>query len=71
MDARMTFYVDRTVPMIGADKPGQMKTGRVERELQAEVHMSPQQFVSLYHWMHSHIERMEKEGVLVRKEPSP
>jgi hypothetical protein len=71
MDARMTFYVDRVMPEIDIEKPGNMKSGRVERELQVEVHMSPQQFVSLYHWMGSHIERMEKEGVLVKKAPNP
>jgi len=71
MEAHMTFYVDRVMPEIVEDLPGQMKTGTVERELQVEVHMSPSQFISMYHWMQSHIQRLEKEGVLVKKEPEP
>lgn len=45
-----------------------MKTETVEGELQVEIHMSPPEFVSLSHWMQSHTKRLEKEGVLVRKE---
>jgi hypothetical protein len=70
LDARMTFFVDRVMPKVDASTPGQMRTGVVERELQVEIHMSPQQFISICHWMQRHIERMEKEGVLVKKEPS-
>jgi len=70
LDARMTFFVDRVMPKVDASKPGQMITGAVERELQVEVHMSPQQFISIYRWMQNHIERLEKEGVLVKKEPN-
>lgn len=70
LEARMTFFVDRVMPKVDASKPGLMKTGVVERELQVEIHMSPQQFISIYHWMQSHIEILEKEGALVKKEPS-
>ncbi len=68
MEGHMIFYVDRIVPGIIEDSSGQMKTEYVERELQVEVHMSPPQFISLYSWMQNHIQRMEKEGVLVKKE---
>ena len=70
LDARMIFFVDRAMPKVETGTPGRMKTGVIERELQIEIHMSPQQFISIYHWMQSHIERLEKEGVLVKKEPS-
>jgi hypothetical protein len=70
LEARMTFFVDRVMPSVDASTPSQMKTGVVERELQVEIHMSPQQFVSIYHWMQDHIKRLEQEGVLVKKEPS-
>lgn len=68
LEGRIIFYVDRLVPKVDENSPGQMKTDYVERELQAEIHMSPQIFVSLYNWMQNHIQQMEKEGVLVKKE---
>jgi len=68
LEGRMIFYVDRLIPKIVEDVPGQLTTGSVERELQVEVHMSPQQFVSISRWMQAHIERMLKEGVLSIKE---
>jgi hypothetical protein len=48
-----------------------MKTGHVERELQTEIHMSPQQFIALYQWMQSHIQRLQSQGILVKKEEEP
>lgn len=66
LEGRITFYADRLIPEITED--GGMKTSYVERELQVEVKMSPQQFLSISRWMRSHIERMEKEGVLAIKE---
>ena len=71
LDGRLIFFVDRIVPKVQMDAPGQLKTGSVERELQVEVHMSPQEFISLYEWMKSHIDRLEKEGILSRKEEAP
>ena len=41
-----------------------MATEYLERELQVEVKMSPGQFVSIFQWMKSWIERLEKEGIL-------
>lgn len=67
MEGRMIFYVDRMIPKIVKDIPGNMKTGSIERELQVEVHMSPSQFLSIFHWMKDHIERLKKQGVLVEK----
>jgi len=70
MEGHMIFYVDRLIPKIAEDAPGQLITESIERELQIEVHMSPQQFISMYNWMAHHIQRMEKEGVLVKKAES-
>ena len=68
LEGRMIFYVDRIIPaMVG----NIMKTGSVERELQVEVHMSPQEFLSICRWMQNHIERLKKEGILSEKEEKP
>lgn len=68
IEGRMTFYVDRLIPEMAEDVPDKMQTSYVERELQVEIHMSPQQFISVSRWMRGHIERMVKEGVLAIKE---
>jgi hypothetical protein len=71
VEGRMSFYVDRITPKLVEDLPGQMKTDYVERELQVEVHMSPQQFISTFYWMKHHIERMKKAGIFVDKKEIP
>lgn len=68
LEGRIIFYVDRIVPTVAEDRPGGLKTGSIERELQVEVHMSPQEFISISAWMESHIESLKKQGVIVRKE---
>lgn len=68
VEGHMTFYVDRIIPGMVEDEPNRIRAESVERELQVEIHMSPSTFISLSNWMQSHIQRMEKEGILVRKE---
>lgn len=68
LEGRMLFFVDRFVPKIVDDTVGQMATDSVERELQVEVHMSPEVFISTYKWMEAHIRRMKEEGILVEGE---
>ena len=52
-DARIIFYLDRLIPktVTEGDKVGTATTSKIVRELQVEVHMSPQQFVNLWLWM--------------------
>ena len=52
-DARIIFYLDRLVPKTikEGEKIGTLETDRIVRELQVEVHMSPQEFVNLWRWM--------------------
>lgn len=52
-DARIIFYLDRLVPKTirEGEKTGQQETEKVIRERQVEVHLSPQEFVSLWLWM--------------------
>ena len=67
MEGRMTFYIDRMIPKIVDNVQQEMKTEYVERELQAEVHMSPQQFISIFNWMKHHINRLTKQGIFVEE----
>lgn len=68
LEGRIIFYLDRIIPRIKDEPPGDMETGEVERELLVEVHMSPPQWVSLSDWMQGHIKRLKEQGVLVKKE---
>jgi len=68
MEGRITFYVDRLIPKVTEEPLGGMATDYIERELQVEVKMSPSQFLSIAQWMQNHIERMKKEGILVKEE---
>jgi len=67
-EARIIFFVDRIVPDTVEEEFGKLKVGEIERELQVEIHMSPQEFLSVSAWMQHHIERMKKEGLLTLKE---
>lgn len=69
MEGRILFYADRLVPKIVENSFGQMATDYVEREFQVEIHMSPQEFISLYKWMENHIKKMEHEGILQMEKP--
>jgi len=62
LEGRMVFYADRLIPQIVEGE--KMQTGSIERELQVEVKMSPQQFISISRWMEVHINRLKKEGTL-------
>jgi len=57
-DARIIFYLERLVPKTiqEGEKKGTLITGKVVRELQVEVHMSPQEFVTLWDWMGKRLE---------------
>jgi hypothetical protein len=58
-DARMIFYLDRLEPETLQDPPGRSKVGKIIRELQVEVHVSPTQFKTMAQWMMRHIQRYE------------
>jgi len=61
-DARIIFYLDRLSPITVAegDKAGTVTTSKIIRELQVEIHMSPQQFVNLWLWMTERIQAYKK-----------
>jgi hypothetical protein len=62
-DARIIFYLDRIVPKTinEGEKIGSQETEKVIRERQVEVHMSPQEFVTLWLWMGERI-KLYKES---------
>jgi len=68
LEGRMIFYLDRLIPRIKDEPPGDMETGEIERELLVEVHMSPQEWISISSWMQGHIKRLKEEGVLIKEE---
>ena len=61
-DARIIFYLDRLVPKTIAEgeKAGTAYTGKISRELQVELHMSPQEFVNLWRWMTERLQIYKK-----------
>ena len=68
-DGRMIFFLDRLKPKVRKGKTA-MELNKVERELQVEVHMSPNQFVSVAKWMNEHVKRLGKKVKSARKESS-
>ena len=56
-DARMIFYLDRLEPETLQDPPGRSRVGKIIRELQVEVHVSPTQFKTMAQWMMRHKEQ--------------
>lgn len=68
LEGRIIFYLDRLIPRIKDEPPGDMETGEIERELLVEVHMSPAEWISISNWMQDHIKRLKEQGVLVKEE---
>jgi len=60
-EGRITFYADRLFPKVIDDK-GSMSTDYIERELQIETKMSPSEFLMLYKWMETHVEKLMAMG---------
>jgi len=71
-DCRIIFYQDRLEPAIlPGGAPGQMTTKNINRELQAEVHMTPVAFKSLAQWMNQHVKTFEERFGEIMGSPSP
>ncbi len=69
-DGRMIFFLDRIKPKMKTGKKNVMQLEKVNRELQVEVHMSPNQFLSVAKWMHEHAQKFGKKVKSSRKETS-
>ena len=61
--ARIIFYVDRLVPktLKEGENKGVLTTDKVIRELQVEVHMSPQEFEKLWKWMGERLQSYNRQ----------
>jgi hypothetical protein len=59
-DGRIIFFLDRIKPKMKGDTKGAMELGKIDRELQVEVHLPPAQFASIARWMIEHVQRFEK-----------
>ncbi len=60
-DGRMIFFLDRLKPKMKVREKNIMSLEKVERELQVEVHMSPNQFISMAKWMNEHAQKFGKK----------
>ena len=69
-DGRMIFFLDRIKPKMKSGKKNVMQLEKVNRELQVEVHMSPNQFLSVAKWMHEHAQKFGKKVKSSKKETS-
>jgi hypothetical protein len=56
-EGQVIFYLDRLEPK--SDTVGKLSLGSVNRELQAEVHMSPAVFKAVAEWMVRHVKDLE------------
>lgn len=57
-ESTMIFYIDRPTPMI--EEGSKMKSSHLQRELQMELRMSHDTYVTVYNWMGRHIDRVKK-----------
>lgn len=64
-DARIIFYLDRITPKTCNDgeNRGKLVTHNIQRELQVEVHMSPQQFEDLWQLMTELLEKHKRQAL--------
>jgi hypothetical protein len=60
-DGRMIFFLDRLKPKMKSREKNIMALEKIERELQVEVHMSPNQFISMAKWMNEHAHKFGKK----------
>jgi len=58
-DGHIIFYADQPEPEID-EKSGNMKVGKVVRNLIVDIRMTPDEFMSLANWMNHHVERYKK-----------
>jgi hypothetical protein len=63
-EGRMIFYIDRPIPVMKDTPIGAMEVGEFERELQIEIRMSLQQWISMADWMQRHILELKKKGII-------
>jgi len=58
-EGQMIFYTDRLEPK--SDTAGTLSLGVVNREMQAEIHLSPTTFKSIADWMTTKVKELEAQ----------
>jgi hypothetical protein len=59
-DAHIIFYADRIEPEID-ENSGEMRVGKIARDLIIDIRMTPAEFIALAAWMNRHVERFREE----------
>ncbi len=67
-EGRIIFFVDRVVPKLKDKRTGAMEVGKIVRELQIELRMTPARFKSIAMWMLEHVKRFEKQFGKLKEE---
>lgn len=60
-DAHIIFYADRIDPEIDEDS-GDMRVGKIVRDLIIEIRMMPAEFTALTAWVNRYVERFGEES---------
>jgi hypothetical protein len=68
-DAKIIFFLDRLEPEMVRDQPGKMRTERINRELQVEIHMSPHAYKTMSLWMQRNVTQYEERFGEIRMGP--
>jgi len=69
-DGRIILTVDRIIPEPVRGSPGRDRIGKVIRERQVEIHMSPATWKSIASWMQGHVEKFEKRFGTIPQRPT-
>jgi len=66
-DAYMILFLDRVQTISSND--GNQTMNKINREAQAEIHMSPAQFKRIALWMQNHVKQYEQDFGTIAMEP--
>ncbi|MCK9276589.1 MAG: hypothetical protein M0P22_00690 [Methanoculleus sp.] len=58
-DAHIIFYADRIDPEID-ENTGEMRVGKIARDLIVDIRMTPAEFIALAAWMNRHVEQFKE-----------
>lgn len=64
-EGRLQFFTDIIEPKIkSGGNPGEMEAGKIVREVQIEIRMSPLDFVGLGNWINDCVKRLQDAGII-------
>ena len=70
-EGSIAFFTDILEPKMKEGAPGEMELDAIKREMQIEIRMNVQEFISLSNWMNGHIKRLQDLGVLKTENIGP